>query len=80
MKEFGKNLMIRKKGIPLDEKETFCNIIDLLEETILRSEKVYDEVNIDMIAGPSEIGKPQSSLGCFISKRWFYACGRTLFL
>ena len=32
MKEFGKNLMIRKKGIPLDEKETFCNIIDLLEE------------------------------------------------
>ena len=49
MKEFGKNLMIRKKGSPLDEKETFCNIIDLLEETILRSEKVYDEINIDMI-------------------------------
>jgi hypothetical protein len=49
MKEFGKNLMIKKKGIPLDEKETFCNIIDLLEETIIRSEKIYDEVNIDMI-------------------------------
>ena len=47
MKQFGKHLNLRKKSSPLDEKELFCEIIDILENTIHRSKRLYNEHGIE---------------------------------
>jgi hypothetical protein len=43
MKEFGKHLNLRKKHNPLEEKDHFCDIIDIYEATVTRSRKLYQE-------------------------------------
>lgn len=47
MKQFGKHLNLRKKSSPLDEKELFCEIIEVLEDTIKRSNKLYKEHGLE---------------------------------
>lgn len=47
MKQFGKHLTLRKKTSPLDEKELFCEIIEVLETTIQRSSKLYKEHGLE---------------------------------
>jgi hypothetical protein len=47
MKQFGKHLNLRKKSSPLDEKELFCEIIEVLETTIKRSNKLYKEHGLE---------------------------------
>ena len=47
MKQFGKHLNLRKKSSPLDEKELFCEIIEVLEATIKRSNKLYKEHGLE---------------------------------
>lgn len=47
MKQFGKHLNLRKQINPLDEKELFCEIISVLEQTISRSNKLYKEHGLE---------------------------------
>lgn len=47
MKQFGKHLTLRKKTSPLQEKELFCDIIEILEATIRRSRKLYKEHGLE---------------------------------
>jgi len=48
MKTFGKNLSLKKRSNPINEKEVFCDIIDTLEENTLRLEKLYN-LGLDLI-------------------------------
>jgi len=50
MKNLGKNLKLKKSNIPTDEKETFCELINLLENTLDRNQDLYDKYQIDMIS------------------------------
>lgn len=47
MKEFGKYLNLRKKTSPFQEKELFCEIVEVLESTIRRSRKLYKEHGLE---------------------------------
>lgn len=47
MKQFGKHLSLRKKTSPLEEKDVFCSIIEVLETTIKRSTKLYKEHGLE---------------------------------
>jgi len=47
MKQFGKHLHLRKKSDPLDEKQLFCDVIEILEVTIQRSTKLYKEHGLE---------------------------------
>ena len=47
MKQFGKHLNLKKKGNPLEEKELFCEIIEVLEATVKRSNKLYKEHGLE---------------------------------
>jgi len=46
MKEFGKHLNLRRKHNPLEEKDYFCDLIDIYEATVARSKKLYHEYGI----------------------------------
>lgn len=48
MNSFGKNLNIRKRGAELNEKELFCELVDMYEDLALRSEKLYSEWNLNL--------------------------------
>ena len=47
MNQFGKHLSLKKKTSPLQEKELFCEVIELLEATIRRSIKLYKEHGLE---------------------------------
>lgn len=47
MKQFGKYLTLRKKTSPLQEKELFCDIIEILEATINRSRRLYKDHGLE---------------------------------
>lgn len=47
MKSFGKHLTLKKKTSPLQEKELFCDVIEILEATISRSRKLYKEYGLE---------------------------------
>ena len=49
MKNIGKNLKSKKRNISVDEKETFCEIIKLLEDILKRNEDLFDKYKIDLI-------------------------------
>ena len=48
MNSFGKNLNIRKRSAPLEEKELFCELVDMYEELAIRSEKLYHEWSLNL--------------------------------
>lgn len=45
---FGKNINIRKRTIELDEKELFCELVDMYEGLAIRSEKAFTEFGINL--------------------------------
>ena len=45
---FGKNINIRKRTIELDEKELFCELVDMYEGLAVRSEKAFTEFGINL--------------------------------
>lgn len=47
MNNLGKHLNIKKRVNPLEEKELFCELIDLYEYTIERSKKLYQEHGLE---------------------------------
>jgi hypothetical protein len=47
MNIFGKNLTLKKRSIPLNEKEFFCDIVDLIEFVSLRSDAMFEEMGVD---------------------------------
>ena len=47
MKQFGKHLNLKKKTSPLQEKELFCEVVELLEATIRRSVALYKEHGLE---------------------------------
>lgn len=47
MKEFGKHLHLKKKTGALDEKQLFCDIIEIMEATIERSRKLYTQHGLE---------------------------------
>ena len=47
MKSFGKHLTLKKKTSPFQEKELFCDVIEILEATISRSRKLYKEYGLE---------------------------------
>lgn len=47
MKEFGKHLNLRKKHTPIEEKDYFCDLIDIYETTINRSKQLYSGYGIE---------------------------------
>lgn len=47
MNHFGKNLSIKKRAGELNEKELFCELVDMYENLALRSEKLYAEYGLD---------------------------------
>jgi len=48
MKDLGKYLNIKKRISPLDEKELFCEIVDLYESVALRGHNTYEDVGINL--------------------------------
>jgi len=48
MNSFGKNINIKKRGAELNEKELFCELVDMYEELALRSEKLYSEWSLNL--------------------------------
>ena len=48
MKAFGKNLLLKKRNNPISEKEVFCDIIDTLEENMVRLEQLH-KLGLDLI-------------------------------
>jgi|TARA_R110000772_G_scaffold205705_2_gene316320 hypothetical protein len=49
MKEFGKNLGLKKRINPLDEKELFCEIVDLYEEAAIRGTLLDENTGINLM-------------------------------
>ena len=47
MSNLGKHLNIKKRINPSEEKELFCELIDLYEHTIERSKKLYKEHGLE---------------------------------
>lgn len=43
MNPFGKNLTFKKRGTEINEKELFCELVNMYEELAIRSEKLYSE-------------------------------------
>ena len=48
MSGFGKNINIKKRTTPLEEKELFCELVDMYEELAIRSEKLYSEWSLSL--------------------------------
>jgi hypothetical protein len=48
MSSFGKNLIIKKRNSPIDEKEMFCGLVDLLENIVLRGQEMFDNYNLNL--------------------------------
>ena len=48
MSNFGKNLIIKKRNSPIDEKEMFCGLVDLLENVVLRGQEMFDNYNLNL--------------------------------
>jgi hypothetical protein len=48
MSSFGKNLIIKKRNSPIDEKEMFCGLVDLLENVVLRGQEMFDNYNLNL--------------------------------
>ena len=48
MNAFGKNINIKKRTAPLEEKELFCELVDMYEELAIRSEKLYAEWSLSL--------------------------------
>lgn len=46
MKSFGKNLNLRKRGAEINEKDLFCDLVDMYEGLAIRSEEIYKQYKI----------------------------------
>ena len=48
MKEFGKKLLIKKRSTPLNDKDMFCDLVDLYEDLVLRGDQIYKEFSLNL--------------------------------
>jgi len=48
MNNFGKNLVLKRRNSPIDEKETFCGLVDLLESLVLRGQDIFDNYALNL--------------------------------
>tara|TARA_B110000967_G_C18886215_1_gene564132 strand:+ start:140 stop:520 length:381 start_codon:yes stop_codon:yes gene_type:complete len=49
MIEFGKKLHIKKRTNPLNDKDMFCELVELYEELVLRGDKIANEFQLNLI-------------------------------
>ena len=49
MIEFGKKLDIKKRTNPLNDKDMFCELVELYEELVLRGDKIANEFQLNLI-------------------------------
>ena len=48
MKVFGKNISVKKRSTPLNEKEQFCDILEVMEDNMLRLNELF-KLGLDFI-------------------------------
>ena len=47
--DFGKKLHIKKRTNPLNDKDMFCELVELYEELVLRGDKIANEFQLNLI-------------------------------